>query len=108
MNTDAKLHEKIILLENILEEKNSIIEENKLTIEDKKLIIEEKEIRISQLEALIKSLRQKQFSPSSEKLNVDQLALFNEAEVISESEEEKEEKDEDKEKPRSYYIMFVS
>jgi transposase len=75
MNTDANLHEKIIILENILEEKNSIIEE--------------KDTRISQLEALIKSLRQKQFSPSSEKLNADQLALFNEAEVISESEEEK-------------------
>lgn len=79
MNTDAKLHEKIILLENILEEK--------------KLIIEEKEIRISKLEALIKSLRQKQFAPSSEKLNTDQLALFNEAEVISENEEEKEDQE---------------
>ena len=75
MNTDSNLHEKIIILENSLEES--------------KLTIEEKDTRIRQLEEIIKSLRQKQFSPSSEKLNADQLALFNEAEVISESEEEK-------------------
>lgn len=38
--------------------------------------------RISQLESLLKQLRQQRFGASSEKLSVDQIQLFDEAEAI--------------------------
>ena len=70
-----------------LQEKISILE---IEIDDKNNILEEKNHYILQLEDALRQQRQKTFGTSSEKISVDQLGLFNEAEAIAEEAQDEE------------------
>ena len=83
MQTAAHLQERIVFLEAKIHEKNIILAENVAQLEQKNQYI-------LQLEEFLKQQRQKQFGASSEKLSLDQLGLFNEAEAIEETVEPEE------------------
>lgn len=95
MKTAANLHEKILFLEDQINDKNKKIEERNKSIEEKNKIIEGKNQYILQLEALIKQQHQKRFAPASEKSPQLELNLFDEAEAIEEAQKKDENNDND-------------
>lgn len=73
----AQLHNQQQQLQAI---KTSVVE-TKTELDHSQLQLKNKGIYIAQLEELIKQFKRKQYSYSSEKISLDQLGLFNEAEV---------------------------
>ena len=73
-NDPVQLKAEVIQLRDIVKEKEHAIEEKERTLN-------EKEQRIEQLLDYILLLRKRRFGPSSEQFNIDQINLFDEAEL---------------------------
>ncbi|EJE4203736.1 TPA: transposase [Vibrio parahaemolyticus] len=88
------------------------IERLKALLINKETRLQSQSARIDVLEEVVCHLKIKRFMPSSEKSNVDQLLLFDEAELCTDpkvEQHEKDNQDQNKNKnntsiPRSYYL----
>ena len=95
---DKQLQQRILALETQLSEQKNALDDKEKTItnKDKALIkkdalIDQKSDKIATLEEYIRYMTQQRFGASSEKLSVNQLGLFDEAELLSDENGEDDE-----------------